>query len=112
MGVIFLKNQGELCKAIKAFEKAILLKPRYAEAYRNLGVALNDIGMLEKAIKIFNKAILLKPDNAETHMNLSFTLLCNGRLKEGLDEYEWRWKTKKFKPEERKFNQSCGMEKQ
>ena len=105
MGVI-LKNQGELCKAIKAFEKAILLKPRYAEAYRNLGVALNDIGMLEKAIKIFNKAILLKPDNAETHMNLSFTLLCNGRLKEGLDEYEWRWKTKKFKPEERKFNQS------
>ena len=60
----------------------------------NMGVALQDQGKLEEAIEAYNKALAIKPDYAEAHHNLSFALLNSGRLKEGLEEYEWRWKTK------------------
>mgnify|MGYP007000079522 len=44
-------------------------------------------------------------DNAETHKNLSLAFLQSGMIKEGLDEYEWRWKTNKFLPLQRQFLQ-------
>ena len=39
MGVV-LKNKGKLDKAIEAFQKAILLRPNYPEAYINMGSRL------------------------------------------------------------------------
>ena len=57
-----------------------------------------------EAVKTFNKSISLKPDFAESHYNLSFTLLNSGRLKEGLDESEWRWKTEKYFSRNRHFS--------
>ena len=38
----------------------------------------------------------MKPNYAEAHQNLGFTLLNNGKLKEGLDKSEWRWKNPQF----------------
>ena len=46
-----------------------------------------------------------EPNYAEAHRNLSFTLLNSGRLKQGLDEYEWRWHTAKFISRARCFSQ-------
>ena len=37
-------------------------------------------------------SISLKPDYAEPHYNLSLSLLSIGKVKEGLDKQEWRWK--------------------
>ena len=48
---------------------------------------------------------LLRLSQMTKSYELIFLLVCNGRLEEGLDEYEWRWKTKNFYPEQRKFNQ-------
>lgn len=61
---------GQLEKAIKSFEKAISLKPNYAEAYNNCGNALKEQGRLEEAIEAFHKALLLKPDFAEAYRNI------------------------------------------
>ena len=49
MGFI-LQNQGKLKEAIKAYRKAILLKPDYAEALNNMGVALHGQGKFAEAI--------------------------------------------------------------
>ena len=49
MGVT-LKDQGKLDEAIEAYNKALSLKPDYAEAYNNMGNALKDQGKLEEAI--------------------------------------------------------------
>ena len=57
-------------KAIKAYQKALLINPDYAEAYNNMGVALRDLGKIDEAKKIFNKAILIKPDYVEAYNNL------------------------------------------
>ena len=50
-------------------------------------------------------AIAIKPDDAEAHHNLSFALLNSGRLKQGLDESEWRWKVNSEVSGERRFLQ-------
>ena len=61
---------GNLEKAINAFEKAISIKPNYAEAHNNFGNALKEQGRLEEAIQAFHKALLLKPDFAAAYRNI------------------------------------------
>jgi len=100
-----LQEQGKLDEAIETYNKAISLKPDYAEAYSNMGATLQDQGKHDEAIEAYNKAISLQPDYAQAHVNLSFTLLNSDKLQEGLDENEWRWKTKKFLSQQRYFSQ-------
>ena len=59
---------------------------------------------MHEAIEFYNKSILLNPKNAEVHQNLSLSLLNNGKFKEGLDEYEWRWKTRSGLLRQRHFS--------
>ena len=93
MGVT-LKEQGKLEEAIPYFEKAVLLKPDYAETYNNMGVTLEEQGKLEEAIEAYNKALSLKPDYAETVQNalnlltqLIGTTLINENLYGHVDSY-------------------------
>jgi tetratricopeptide (TPR) repeat protein len=68
---ITLKEQGKLEEAIKAYNKALTIKPDNAEAYNNMGVTLQEQGKLEEAIETYNKALAIKPDHAEAHRHLS-----------------------------------------
>ena len=97
------KDQGKLDEAILAYNKSISLKPDYAEVHNNLGNVFKDKGRLSKSLEAFYKALSIKPDHADAHLNLSFALLNAGKIK-GLDEYEWRFKTNKFKSYERHFS--------
>ena len=63
MGVA-LKEQGKLDEAIEAYNKALSIKPDYAEAHNNMGVALKEQGKLDEAIEAYNKAPSIKPDYA------------------------------------------------
>jgi tetratricopeptide (TPR) repeat protein len=49
-------------KALELYEKAIELKPDYADAWSNKGVALGELNQYEEALNAFDKAIELKPD--------------------------------------------------
>ena len=100
-----LKDQVKLDEAIEAYNKAISLKPDYAQAHSNMGVTLQEQGRVEEAIEACNKAISLEPDYADGHKNLSFVLLNIGKLQEGLNEYEWRWETKELLSQQRYFSQ-------
>ena len=64
-----LQEQGKLEEAIEAYNKALAIKPDYAEAYYNMGNALKEQGKLEEAIEAYNKALAIKPDNAEAMEN-------------------------------------------
>ena len=64
----------EFDKAIISFEKAISLKPNYADAHNNLGNVLKEQGRLVEAIDSFNKAILLRPNYAEAYKNIGNAL--------------------------------------
>jgi len=78
---------GNLDKAIEAYNKAISIKPDYAELHNNLGVAYNDQGKQDKAIEAWNKAISLKPDYAEPYNNLGIYYKDQGRLDEAIEAW-------------------------
>jgi tetratricopeptide (TPR) repeat protein len=78
---------GKLDEAIEAYNKSIVLKPDYAEAYSNMGNALKDQGKLEEAIKAYNKSIAIKPDFAEAYNNMGAALKDQGKLDEAIEAY-------------------------
>jgi tetratricopeptide (TPR) repeat protein len=63
-----LFQRGEYELALKAFDKAIELKP-YFVAWNNRGLALAKLGQYEEALEAYDKAIELKPDYATAWYN-------------------------------------------
>ena len=61
---------GQVDEAIAHYQKALEIKPDYAEAHNNLGLALAGCGRVDEAIICFQKALEIKPDYAEARRNL------------------------------------------
>src|SRR5208337_3658012 len=57
-------NATDLDEKIRFYSQAIRLKPDYAAAFNNRGVARLDIRDLDGALQDFNEAIRLRPDYA------------------------------------------------
>ena len=67
-----------------AYHRALEMKPDYAEAHYNLGIALSDQGKLEDAVAAYHRALELKPDYAQAHNNLGVALSDQGKLDEAI----------------------------
>jgi protein O-GlcNAc transferase len=57
-----LAQLGRAPEAMEHWEQAIRLKPDYAEAHYNLGVALEQAGKVSEAIQHYREAVRIKPD--------------------------------------------------
>ena len=79
-----LRGQGKLQEAVNSYNKAIQLKPDFAEAYSNRGNALKDLGRLDEAVASCDKAIQFKPDLAEAYSNRGNALKDLGRFDEAV----------------------------
>ena len=55
------------------FKAAVNLKENYAEAHKNLGISLKDLGRFESAEKSFIKAISINNSYEEAFYNLAIT---------------------------------------
>ena len=75
-------------EALASFNKAVALKPDYAECHNNLGIVLQDMGRPEEALASFDTAIVLKPDNAKAHNNRGAALGDLRRIDDALVSYE------------------------
>ena len=75
-----LLQRGKIGSAIAHCEKALELKPDYADAQYNLAVALTVRGQDDLAIPHFQRALELKPDDAEAHNNLAVALGARGQI--------------------------------
>ncbi len=80
--------EGNYLKAIERYEKALKLKPDYAEAWYNKGVTLGKLGQYNEALEAFNKAIEIKPDFAEGWCNKGVALGELGRYDEALKSFD------------------------
>ncbi len=60
------------------------LKPKYAEAHNNLGVAFQELGRPDEALACYRRAVKLKPDHAAVHRNLGVALKDQGKLDEAI----------------------------
>jgi tetratricopeptide (TPR) repeat protein len=82
-----LASQGKLDEAINYYRRIVAVRPDYADAYVNLGVAVAMKGNIDEAVTAFRQALKLKPDNAETHYNLGYALSLQGKADEAIDHY-------------------------
>lgn len=70
--------------ATENFQKALKIRPDYAEAHSSLGIALQGQGRFDEAIASYDKALQIKPDFAEAHNNRGAALKEQGRLDEAI----------------------------
>ena len=72
-------------RPIASYNKALSLKPDYADAYNNLGSALHDQG--NEAIIAYKEALSLKPDHANFYNNGVAIFSKEGKLDEAIETY-------------------------
>ena len=76
--------QGKFKEAVAAFNKALLIKPDYADAHYNMGVVFQTQGKPDEAVTACNKALLIKPDYAEAYNNIGVALKAQGKADEAI----------------------------
>ena len=64
------RKQGKLLDAKAYIQKAISIKPDYANYHFNLGIIYIGLKILSEAIISLNKALLINPNFIEAHLNL------------------------------------------
>jgi len=79
---------GRIDDAVVHYERALTLKPDYADAHNNLAAALAARGRMDDAIAHYERALILKPDYAEAHNNLAAALAALGRMDEAVAHYQ------------------------
>ena len=82
-----LKGLGQLDLSVDAFDKALAIKPDYADAHYNMGLVLQEQGKLEEAIEAYNKALAIKPDYVEVYNNMGNALKEQGKLEEAIEAF-------------------------
>ena len=83
-----LFQKGHVDEAIAHYQKALQIKPDYAEACYNLGNVLLKMGSVDEAIVHFQKALQIKPDYVEAHNNLGRALFQKGSVDEAIAHYQ------------------------
>ena len=79
---------GQMDTAVNRYEKALDIKPDYADAHNNLAITLQGLDQLDAAVERYKKALAIKPDYAEAHYNLGDTLHKLGQLDASVRSYE------------------------
>ncbi|MBR8827305.1 MAG: tetratricopeptide repeat protein [Gomphosphaeria aponina SAG 52.96 = DSM 107014] len=82
-------ERGQWGEAIACYQKAIMINPKFAAAFRNLARVLTHTGQTEKAADYWYQALSLEPNwaKAEEHLNLGKTLEKQGKLEQALNCY-------------------------
>jgi tetratricopeptide (TPR) repeat protein len=72
---------------LRFYSEAIRLKPDYANAFNNRGLARSDKGDVEGALQDYSEAIRLKPDYADAFNNRGIARSDKGDLEGALQDY-------------------------
>jgi tetratricopeptide (TPR) repeat protein len=106
LGTVLLA-MGRCDEALTSLNNAISLSPNNADTHCNKGVALRWLDRPEEALASFRRAVEVQSNFADAHLNLSYLLITLGQNQEGLDHYEWRWRSPTFDFKMREY--SCPM---
>jgi Tfp pilus assembly protein PilF len=88
------RGAGRLDDALRAGQRAVELSPEDSRAYFNLALIHYERLELEEAIAVSDQALALDAEFPEAHFEKAEALLLAGRLAEGWESYEWRFKLK------------------
>lgn len=88
------RGAGRLDDALRAGKRAIELAPQDSRSYFNLALIHYERLELDDAVRVAEQALAIDPEFAEAHFEKAEALLLAGRLREGWESYEWRFKLK------------------
>ncbi|MGE4482551.1 tetratricopeptide repeat protein [Acidocella sp.] len=88
------RGAGRLDDALRAGRRAVELAPQDSRSYFNLALIHYERLELDEAVRVADEAVAIDPDFAEAHFEKAEALLLGGRLREGWESYEWRFKLK------------------
>lgn len=98
LGDLFLRLRRE-AEALRAYAHAAAMAGGpLVETAVNRGMAHQRLNRLAQALACYDEALATNPDNVAAHWNRALALLVSGRLAEGWDEYEWRWRLAECQP--------------
>jgi tetratricopeptide (TPR) repeat protein len=90
-------NAVDLDEKLRFYSQAIRLRPDYASAFYNRGIARDDSGDPEGAIQDYNEAIRLKPDHANAFYNRGISRQTKGDIEGAIQDYS---EAIRFKPDD------------
>mgnify|MGYP000869489506 CR=1 FL=1 len=81
-------NRGQLERSIAEYQKAIQIKPDFAQARNNLGNVYYNQSKLEEAVVEYQRAIAINPNHAKAHYNLGVVYHQQGELEQAIIQYQ------------------------
>jgi hypothetical protein len=87
-----LADSGYRSKAMEYFLKCIKLFPWYPDAFANVGLCHKWRGEIDEALRWLDMALQLNPHHQQASFTRSLVLLLDGRMPEGWDAYETRFR--------------------
>ncbi|MHB1303790.1 MAG: tetratricopeptide repeat protein [Acidiphilium sp.] len=88
------RGAGRLDDALHMAQRAVELAPDDRHGHFNHALIRYERRELDEAIEAADRAIALDPEFPEAHFERAEALLLGGRLAEGWESYEWRFKLK------------------
>ena len=82
-----LRDLKRPTEALAAFDRALQLKPDFAEALSNRGLILQELDRFDEALAAYDRSLQLRPDLADTHANRGNALQELARHEEALAAY-------------------------
>jgi tetratricopeptide (TPR) repeat protein len=86
-GAAFLRL-NRLDRALQAFDRALEIDPKNADALNGKGVVETKQRKYQDAIDLYNKALVIEPDNAGMYINLAITYHLLGRKDDAQKAYQ------------------------
>jgi len=77
-----------LDEARRDYQRALLIRPNYAEAINNLGAADFAQGHYKQSIRLYRRAMKLMPHSAVIAANLGTAYFARGKYRNGLEAYQ------------------------
>ena len=86
-GVIYVAlNQYDA--GIDCYNRALKIKPNFAQAHNNIGIAFREKGELSTSVGAFKQALKLDPTYAAAHNNLGTSMKVIGDLEAAIECYQ------------------------
>jgi Tfp pilus assembly protein PilF len=87
LGVVMIQT-GRLKTSVELIDKALAIKPDYAEAHNNRGAALKELRRFDEALTSFDKALAIRPYYAVAFFNRGGALYELRRFDEALTSFD------------------------
>ena len=83
-----MAKQGEYEAAIKAYDRVIVIDPRFADAYYNRGLAKIRLKKFQEATEDFDRAIALNPDDIYCYLNRGVARNHLRQFQEAIEDFD------------------------